>query len=204
MRYLMMNKPVGYITAMRDDARPCVADLLSDADKAGLFHVGRLDKDTSGLLLFTDDGAYNAKILNPKSNIKKTYRFTAMGELTDAVTERLCSGVVAGEGGRRFASRALSAVRLAVMRAGECPELLPNIPREKILATRLGDRIISIGEITVCEGRWHQVRRMLKAVGLTVTALERVSIGALTLDENLPYGEYRTLTREEADLALIN
>ena len=64
--------------------------------------------------------------------------------------------------------------------------------------------IISIGEITVCEGRWHQVRRMLKAVGLTVTALERVSIGALTLDENLPYGEYRTLTREEADLALIN
>lgn len=198
----MMNKPLGYISAMRDERRPCVADLLSDADRDGLFHIGRLDKETSGLLLFTDDGAYNARILNPESNIRKTYRFTAIGELSDTAIERLCTGVVVGEGGRRFTASALSVVRLCVTSAGECPELLPNIPREKILATRLCQRIISTGEITVTEGRWHQVRRMLCAVGLTVTALKRISIGELFLDESLSAGTYRELTQDEAYLAL--
>ncbi len=198
----MMNKPVGYISAMRDERRKCVAELLHDSDREGLFHVGRLDMDTSGLLLFTDDGAYNARILSPDSRIKKTYRFYALGELTDGLIARLTCGVTVGEGGRSFFSSAESVVRLSLTTAGQSPELLPDIPRERILATRMRNKIISYGEITVCEGRWHQVRRMLRAVGLTVISLHRTSIGALSLDESLTAGAYRVLTDEEVRLSL--
>lgn len=168
--YLMLNKPAGYLTTLRDpQGRPRVIDLLP-RDGPRVFPVGRLDLDTTGLLLLTDDGALAHRLLHPAHGVWKTYRATVRG-------------VPSGE-----------AVRL--LRRGLRLEDGPTAPaRVKILGSRDGYATLEIG---LHEGRKRQIRRMLEAVGHPVTALTRVAFGPLRLG-GLAAGHWRPLRAEEIE-----
>ena len=167
MRYLMMNKPVGYITAMRDDVRPCVADLLSDADKAGLFHVGRLDKDTVGLMILTNNGKLAHSLLSPKHHVEKVYRFEVAEPLPPDAEHKFSEGITLADG-------------------YECKS-----------ARLVCDPSRTSGEITLTEGKYHQIKRMVASLGNKVVALERISFAEILLDASLSRGEWRYLTESE-------
>ena len=138
-----------------------------------MLHVGRLDIDTTGLLLLSNDGTWAHKVISPKKHVPKVYEAQVEGLIPDDVGERFAAGIVLEDGLECLPARA-----------------------EKIAEGRL--------QITVCEGKFHQVKRMCSAVGLVVTALHRSRIGGLILDKDLKAGEYRKLTREEIDLPLLS
>lgn len=168
--YFLLNKPLGVITATEDRDQQTVLDLLpAELRRLGLFPVGRLDKDTSGLLLLTDDGDYAHRIISPKNHVPKVYLAQVDTPLT-------------GEEGARFAA----GITLA-----DGTQCLPG--RLEVLEPRLC-------RVTIFEGKYHQVRRMLAACGHHVTALHRVSIGALVMEEDLPPAGFTELTPEEAQL----
>lgn len=165
-RYFMLNKPSGVLSATEDGKQNTVLDLLTPEHKRlGLFPVGRLDKDTTGLLLLTNDGEFAHKVISPKSNVKKRYRAETEGKCTEGDVEAFKNGIVLKDG-------------------------LHCLPAELEIAE-------DCCYVTVFEGKYHQVKRMLASVGKPVTALHRVSIGRLTLDESLGAGEYRELDRDE-------
>ena len=168
-RYLMMNKPAGVVSATTDSDHPTALDLLP-ADISRKLHIaGRLDADTTGLLLLTTDGQWSHRVTSPRTDCPKTYRVTLSDPLTDAAAQQLERGVD-----------------------------LHNDPRPTRPARveMLDDRVI---ELTISEGRYHQVKRMLAAVGNHVEALHRVQIGQVALDNALKPGEYRELTAQEKD-----
>jgi 16S rRNA pseudouridine516 synthase len=168
--YYMMNKPGGVITALEDSRHATIADLIpKNLLQAGLFPVGRLDKDTTGLLLLTNDGPLSHRLTNPRWHVEKEYYFEIEEEaLRDEDRERLAKGLVL-QSGVRFQS--------ALM---------------QILSAHQG-------LLTIREGKFHQIKRMLKALGGTVIKLERVRVGPLTLDRSLLPGEIRELTEEEIE-----
>lgn len=166
--YVMLHKPAGLLSATEDRNQPTVLDLLPEQlRRRGLFPVGRLDKDTTGLLLLTDDGDLAHALLSPKRHVDKVYFARVDGRLTPADQEALAQGLVLPDG-------------LACLPAGL--ELL-----EEGRACR----------ITLREGKYHQVKRMLEARGAPVTALKRLSMGPLALDEALEPGQWRALSLEE-------
>ena len=165
--YLMMNKPEGVITATEDENQKTVLDLLPKTLRSrGLFPVGRLDKDTSGLLILTDDGDYAHRVSAPKSGVVKRYLAEVDGEPDEEDAAAFQSGLVLADGTR-------------------C------LPAELEI---LGDRRCIV---SVSEGKYHQVKRMLASRGKPVKALKRLSIGALDLDESLAPGEFRELSEQE-------
>lgn len=165
-RYFMLNKPKGILSATEDGKQATVLDLLSPEHKRlGLFPVGRLDKDTTGLLLLTNDGDFAHRVISPKSEVKKRYLAMTDGDCTDDDVLKFKSGVVLKDG-------------LKCLPAG----------------LELGDGCCYV---TVCEGKYHQVKRMLASVGKPVLELERLSIGALKLDKALARGQYRELEQNE-------
>ena len=167
--YIMMHKPAGVLSATEDRQTPTVLDLLPPAlSRRGLFPAGRLDKDTTGLLLLTDDGGLAHRLLAPRKHVDKTYRVTIAHILAEGDVRRLEEGLDIGE---------------------EKPTLPARV-------TLLEDTEILL---TIQEGKFHQVKRMLQAVGNQVLALKRVSFGGLDLDETLRPGEYRELTEEELE-----
>ncbi|WP_342598656.1 pseudouridine synthase [Psychrobacillus sp. FSL H8-0483] len=172
--YLMMNKPAGVISATEDSRDQTVIDLLDDDVRHfEPYPVGRLDKDTVGLLLLTNDGALTHRLLSPNKDVPKVYFAQVEGIVNEADIEAFKVGVTLDDG---YHTK---------------PGLL---------------RIISSGptseiELTITEGKFHQVKRMFEAVGKKVVYLKRLSMGSLKLDESLPEGTYRELTEEE--LALI-
>lgn len=170
-RYIMLHKPAGVVCARRDPAQPCVTDLLPATDRAGLQIVGRLDKDTTGLLLLTDDGDWNHRLTAPRRHCPKVYEVTT-AEPIDGDT-------------------ALAFERGLTLRGDKRPTRPARL--EQIDSHR--------ARVTIREGRYHQVRRMFAATGNRVTALHRIAIGRLTLDPTLPAGACRTLTDEEIALA---
>lgn len=166
-RYFMLNKPAGVVSATEDNLDKTVLDCLSKEDARDLFPVGRLDKDTTGLMLLTNDGELSHNLLSPRKHVDKTYYVTCALEVTDEQLDLLRKGVDIGD----------DKITLpALARAGAQPNEL---------------------YLTIREGRFHQVKRMLQAVGNKVTALKRLSMGSLKLDESLNLGEYRALTAEE-------
>lgn len=166
-RYLLLNKPAGYLTATEDACAPTVMDLIpAELRKAGLAPVGRLDKDTTGLLLITDDGALAHGLLSPRRHVDKVYLAWVDGAGTEEDCAAFARGIVLGDG-----TKCLSA-RLELPRPGLC-------------------------RVTVREGKFHQVKRMLAGRGLPVKALKRVSMGPLKLDETLEEGRVRPLTEKE-------
>ncbi|MCG7198187.1 16S rRNA pseudouridine(516) synthase RsuA [Marinobacter pelagius] len=171
-RYLMMNKPRGVVSATRDSDHPTALDLLPAELARDLHIAGRLDLDTTGLLLLTTDGQWSHRITSPRTDCPKTYRVNLGEGLTDAAEQALKAGVLLRNEDTR--------TRPAVVR-------------------RMDDRVI---ELTISEGRYHQVKRMLAAVGNHVVALHRVQVGDITLDPKLAPGEYRALTGQE--IASVN
>ena len=166
--YLMMYKPAGLLSATEDREQKTVLDLLPQhLRRRGLFPVGRLDKDTTGLLLLTDDGNLAHELLSPKKHVDKVYLAHVEGRVDQSDVEALAAGLVLGDG-------------LHCLPAGL--EILKD-----------GSQCL----VTVQEGKYHQVKRMLAARGKPVTALKRLSMGPLTLDRNLNPGNWRALTPQE-------
>ena len=166
-RYYMLNKPMGVITASRDERHDTVLELFPDELRRGLFAVGRLDKDTEGLLLLTDDGPLGHALLSPKRHVDKVYLARVDGVVDQSDVEALARGMVLGDG-------------LHCLPAGLEP---------------LEDGRVCL--VTLREGKYHQVKRMMAARGKPVTYLKRLSMGPLRLDAALAPGEWRPLTREE-------
>ncbi|MCM1131615.1 MAG: rRNA pseudouridine synthase [Roseburia sp.] len=166
--YLLLNKPKGYVSATFDSKEPTVLDLIEETQK-GLFPVGRLDKDTTGLLLITNDGKLAHELLSPKHHVAKTYELTFFGIFKDSFFEQFKKGIVLEDG-------------------YNCK------PAEFILLEP------QKGRITIYEGKFHQIKRMMHALGMEVTSLKRLSFGNLELPLDLEEGTYRALTKEELDL----
>ncbi|AXI26945.1 MULTISPECIES: pseudouridine synthase [Gemella] len=169
--YIMMNKPKDVISATEDRDSKTVVDLLNDNDKIYNPHpVGRLDKDTVGLMFLTNDGELTHKLISPKKDIKKKYYLEVDGFLEENAVEIAKKGIILEDGYR---------CKSAVLKV-----LSSNQER-------------STAYISITEGKFHQVKRMMKSLGVDVTYLKRISIGTLILDEDLKLGEYRYLTDKE-------
>lgn len=196
MQYYMLNKPKGCITASRDERHDVVMDLF-DADlRDSVFPVGRLDRDTEGFLLVTDDGELCFKLMSPKSGVEKTYFLWAVGDVNDDEIEALERGVRITDKGDMISAPAK--VRLIGR------DVLYNIRhllvgKDAKMNGRRGEIPVVCLEVTITEGKKHQVKRMMRAVGCKVVYLKRLSIAGVALDEKLPLGEYRPLTDEELE-----
>ncbi|MFT5871984.1 MAG: 16S rRNA pseudouridine516 synthase [Clostridium sp.] len=192
--YYMFNKPGGYITARKDIVNKTVFDFFDDVNMNGVFHVGRLDKDTEGLLLFTNDGEFEHQLMYPQKHVEKTYFFWALGSLNESDRKQLESGIYLVKGGILT-----KPAKIDVQKIGMYKEFKQEMATRNLynLETNQYNQPVVSGYITISEGRKHQVRRMLKAVGCYVVYLKRVSIGGLMLDESLGKGQYRLLTEVE-------
>lgn len=175
--YLMMNKPPGVLSATEDKRDRTVLDLLKpEYAQFEPFPVGRLDKDTVGLLLLTNDGKLAHELLSPRKHVPKTYEATVEGDVDAADVAAFAAGVELEDG-------------------------YVTLPAElAILGRERGSTTISHISLTITEGKFHQVKRMFIAVGKKVTFLKRVSMGELQLDETLPPGATRELTARELEL----
>lgn len=192
--YYMFNKPSGYITARKDLIRKTVFDFFNNVNMNGVFHVGRLDKDTEGLLLFTNDGEFEHQLMYPQKHTKKTYFFWALGSLDEEDREQLEQGIYMAKD-----EILTKPAKIEVQKSGMYKEFKDEISTKhlyNIESNQYNQPAIS-GYLTIIEGRKHQVKRMLKAVGCYVVYLKRVSIGGLMLDESLEKGQYRSLTEVE-------
>ncbi len=171
--YWMINKPEGVLSATEDKTCQTVADLLPEHIRdLGLAPAGRLDKDSTGLVLMTNDGNLSHRILSPSSHLEKEYLVTFDGTLTDKDTEVFASGIET-KGGARFRPAVLEIIR-------------PKSP--------------SLGRVILTEGKFHEIKRMAGYIGKPVRALHRVRIGPLKLDGKLAPGGCRPLTKEEESL----
>lgn len=166
--YYMLNKPRGVVSATQDNTACTVAELLAPEGRKDLFPMGRLDKDTEGLLILTNDGELTHRLLSPKRHVDKTYEVTVAHALSAEDLRRLEQGVDIGEDRLTLPARA-------------------EAVSENIL------------HLTIQEGKYHQVKRMLQAVGNQVTALKRIRFGGVDLDDGLKAGEYRPLTSQEEE-----
>lgn len=170
--YWMLHKPAGVVSATEDKHDKTVIDLLTDSLRKDLFPVGRLDKDTEGLLLITNDGELAHDLLSPKKHVDKTYFACIDGLVTEEDVDSFAKGLDIGE------------------------EKL-TMPAELVILKADMDTESSEIQVTIREGKFHQVKRMFEAVGKTVTYLKRLSMGSLVLDESLALGAARPLTEQE-------
>jgi 16S rRNA pseudouridine516 synthase len=167
--YYMLNKPAGVVSATEDKHYKTVLDLITTKKRKDMFSVGRLDKDTEGLLILTNDGELAHSLLSPKNKIEKVYYAKINGRVTEDDVNAFSSGISIGED-------------------------KPCLPAK--LDIILSDDISEIN-LTIYEGKYHQVKRMFKAVGKEVIYLKRISMGGLILDPLLNPGDYRRLTTDE-------
>lgn len=164
--YIMLNKPEGYVSATEDPNEKTVLDLVSLEDRRkGLFPCGRLDKNTLGLVILTNDGDGAHYVLSPKHHVEKVYKFECASPLSQNDIVALENGVNIGE---------YTTKPCKISMDGDC-----------------------VGKITLTEGKYHQIKRMLEAVDNKITYLERISFGGIALDPSLSRGEWRYLTAEE-------
>jgi 16S rRNA pseudouridine516 synthase len=170
--WVMLNKPAGYLSATEDGKGATVLDLLSpELRKQGLFPVGRLDKDTEGLLLLTNEGGLAHDLLSPRHHVEKVYYARVAGRLSASDCQAFADGMTLGDG------LVCQPAGLEILRSGEESEV----------------------HVTLREGKFHQVKRMLASRGAPVLYLERIKMGNLPLDLSLSRGEYRFLTTEELE-----
>ena len=167
--YILMNKPKGVLSASSDKNKKTVVDLVPEnLRRQGLFPVGRLDKDTTGFLIITDDGEFAHKAISPKYEVYKNYIVTLDGKLTEDMVKAFAEGIVLADG--------------TPCRKAEMQIISDNVARVKI-----------------CEGKYHQIKRMFGVVGLGVNELKRVSVGGLSLPENLAEGECVELSSQDIE-----
>lgn len=198
--YYMFYKPYGCVTAQRDEKEKTIMEYLKDLKEKKIQPVGRLDKETEGFLLLTNDGKFNQFLTHPDNHISKTYFFYAMGVFTEEKKKKIEQGICLQKDTIQGKKQILT--KPAVVELEESlllKELKNRIPQEifQKISKNLPEQPIISGFITITEGKKHQVRRMLKAAGCYVVYLKRTAIGKVKLDENLKRGEYRKLTREE-------
>lgn len=167
--YIMLNKPAGYISSTKDYKDETVLELIEGFEHYDLHPVGRLDKDTEGLLILTNDGQFSHDVLSPRKHVNKTYFARVDGYVTDDTVELFKAGITLDDGYTAMPAE------LQIISAGEISEI----------------------ELVIQEGKFHQVKRMFKAVDMTVIYLKRIKMGGLPLDESLTPGAYRKLTLEE-------
>ena len=166
--YIMLNKPEGYVSATEDSRLPVVTELLdAELRKMELFPVGRLDRDTTGLMILTNNGPLAHRVLSPKHHVPKVYRFSAAEPMAEGVEEKFRDGVTLADG-------------------YECKSAVIELDTD-----RMG------GFITLTEGKYHQIKRMVASTHNRVVTLERISFGGIELDTALARGEYRLLTADE-------
>ena len=166
--YVMLNKPEGYVSATEDSKLPVVTELLDDElRRMELFPVGRLDRDTTGLMILTNNGSLAHRVLSPKHHVPKVYRFTAAEPMREGVEEEFRDGVTLSDG-------------------YECKSAVIELDSD-----RMG------GFITLTEGKYHQIKRMVASTHNRVVTLERITFAGIELDSNLARGEYRMLTADE-------
>ena len=164
--FIMLNKPQGYLSATEDCFDPCVLDLITEVGIRHCFPVGRLDKDSEGLLLISNHGQLAHRLLSPKHHVVKKYYIEMRDEVSEVMIETLCNGTI----------------------------VLDDKPVKKANYTSLDAKK---GIIEISEGRFHQVKRMMEAVGNEVLYLKRIQMGPLCLDEQLACGQYRYLNQDE-------
>ena len=167
--YIMLNKPAGVVSATEDKEQETVLSLLPQTlQKRNLFPVGRLDKETMGLLILTNDGDYCHRMISPNRNIEKVYRFELADEISDESVKKIEEGIELKDGYVTLPCK-------IEMKSKKC------------------------GEITITEGKYHQIRRMFGAASNKVTYLERIREGKIVLDTSLKRGEWRELTKQEIE-----
>lgn len=168
--YFLLHKPQGYVSATEDVREQTVLDLLKESDRMYNVHpVGRLDKNTEGLLLLTNDGSFTHRLTSPKYKVPKTYYAHIHGAVLEKHIEAFKQGIVLDDGYESLPAK------LTILKTGDMSEI----------------------ELTIVEGKFHQVKRMFEALGMKVTYLKRLSMGPLQLDQELTIGQYRELTEEE-------
>lgn len=170
--YYILHKPAGYVSAVKDNLYPTVLSLIDNPQGFQLFPVGRLDLDTEGLLLITNDGTLAHELLSPKKHVEKTYYARIDGKITEEDQRRFAAGLDIGD------EKDTLPAKLEILKSGEESEIT----------------------VIITEGRYHQVKRMFEAVGKKVTYLKRLQMGSLKLEETLEPGTYRALTEEEIRL----
>jgi len=175
--YYMLNKPAGIISASNNPKDKCVVDLIDTKSRKDLFPVGRLDKDTEGLLIISNDGEMAHNTLSPKNHVDKTYYAKVKGKITQEHVNTFALGFKVDE------------------------ELDAKPSTLEVIGYNETDDISEVN-ITIHEGKFHQVKRMFLAIGSEVLYLKRISFGGIKLDESLGLGEYRKLTEEELKLLL--
>lgn len=211
--YYMMNKPAGVITATEDPRQQTVLDLLGQNCRRGLSPVGRLDKDTVGLLLLTNDGVLSHRLLSPRRHVDKTYRALIQGRVTAADVAAFAAGLKVDE------SLTALPAKLEILSYADGSAAAVRPGAAAVRAAAAGDRAAAPGgaaiqapdtagsesgaashtwvHVTIREGKFHQIKRMFLAVGKEVVYLQRLTMGPLTLDDTLAEGAYRPLRAEE-------
>lgn len=174
--YYMLNKPAGVVSAVTDNKEKTVIELIIGDKRRDLFPVGRLDKDTEGLLLITNDGKLANELLSPKKHVEKTYYAVISGRVTEETIRQFEEGLDIGD------EKLTKPAELKIIKASEDKEPVTQV------------------EITITEGRYHQIKRMFQAVGMEVVYLKRLSMGNISLDAELPCGSYRKLKEDEIAL----
>ncbi|MDM7863346.1 pseudouridine synthase [Staphylococcus borealis] len=166
--YIMLNKPKGYISATHDGTNRTVIDLIPEYQHLDIFPVGRLDKDTEGLLLITNDGQFSHELMSPVKHVSKTYEVISQHTISDDDIEAFKQGITLSDG-----------------------------PVKPALLKRVNE---TTSQVTIYEGKYHQVKRMFHAIENEVLELKRLKIANLALDENLKSGEYKLLSDDELKL----
>lgn len=188
--YYMFNKPAGCITARTDARHKTVMDYFKELENDKLSPVGRLDLETEGLLIITDDGAWNQQMTRPENKKEKCYEFYVLGEITEEKKQKLEQGVMV------IGSEKLTApAKVEVLEFTELGQVLPTLPKplDEKYAHNRPTHPVTKGKITITEGRKRQIRRMMKAVGCLVIYLKRISMGNIVLDETLAPGEWKEI-----------
>ena len=169
--YVMLNKPEGYVSATDDKSLPYVTELLPDElRRRELFPIGRLDKDTTGLMILTNNGVLAHSVLSPRHHVEKQYFFTADEPMADGAEKLFFDGVTLADG-------------------YECKSAVLNLADDRMSGT-----------ITLTEGKYHQIKRMVASTDNRVTSLERISFASIPLDRSLERGEWRYLTDREVEI----
>ena len=185
--YYLFHKPFGCVTARRDERHPTVMDGFRALDIPDLSPVGRLDRETEGLLLITDDGQFNRHMTRPEFQIEKIYEFTVLGDLDEEKRQRLEAGVLLTGDPEPTAPARITITGKSTL--GEILPLLHPEIREKTAHNPM-DRTGTFGTIAITEGRNRQIRRMMKTQRLLVLALKRTKMGPYTLPDQLNPGEW--------------
>ena len=187
--YYMLHKPSGIISASKDKTEKTVVDLIKSKKRRDLFPVGRLDRDTEGLLIITNDGDMAHKLLSPKKHVEKTYAAIVSGVFPENAVEEFEHGIDIGDD--KLTKPAKFSFSVSTWDI-YLKEMYDSLSEER--------EDLTVCEVRITEGRFHEIKRMFQALGLKVEYLKRYSMGSIKLDAKLSPGEYRALTEEEIEL----